>query len=106
MTFGILELRNRVTQNDVTLRVTNPNSKNKNLHFELNWKAHPNIGPPEYKPTKKDLTLDISPGPTVYSLFYGIIFAILNPTYPGVFLSDPALGGGGRIVHPHLRKSR
>ena len=33
--FGILELRNRVTQNDVTLRVTNSKSKNKKLHFEL-----------------------------------------------------------------------
>ena len=30
-----IELRNRVTQNDVTLRVTNSKSKNKNLHFEL-----------------------------------------------------------------------
>ena len=30
-----IELRNRVTQNDVTLQVTNSKSKNKNLHFEL-----------------------------------------------------------------------
>ena len=30
-----IELRNRVTQNGVTLRVTNSKSKNKNLHFEL-----------------------------------------------------------------------
>ena len=29
------ELRNRVTQNDVTLQVTNSKSKNKNFHFEL-----------------------------------------------------------------------
>ena len=33
--FGILELINRVTQNDVTLRVTKSNSKNKKFHFEL-----------------------------------------------------------------------
>ena len=33
--FGILELRNRVTQNDVALRVTNSKSKNKKLQFEL-----------------------------------------------------------------------
>ena len=33
--FGILELINRVTQTDVTLRVTNSNSKNKKFHFEL-----------------------------------------------------------------------
>ena len=30
-----IELRNRVTQNDVTLRATNSKSKNKKLHFEL-----------------------------------------------------------------------
>ena len=30
-----IELRNRVTQNNVTLRVTNSKSKNKKLHFEL-----------------------------------------------------------------------
>ena len=30
-----IELRNRVTQNDVTLRVTNSKLKNKKLHFEL-----------------------------------------------------------------------
>ena len=30
-----IELRNRVTKNDVTLRVTNSKSKNKNLHFEI-----------------------------------------------------------------------
>ena len=30
-----IELRNRVTQNDITLGVTNSKSKNKNLHFEL-----------------------------------------------------------------------
>ena len=30
-----IELRNRVTQNDVTLRVTNSKSKNKKFHFEL-----------------------------------------------------------------------
>ena len=30
-----IELRNRVTQNDITLRVTNSKSKNKKLHFEL-----------------------------------------------------------------------
>ena len=30
-----IKLRNRVTQNDVTLRVTNSKSKNKKLHFEL-----------------------------------------------------------------------
>ena len=30
-----IELRNQVTQNDVTLRVTNLKSKNKNLHFEF-----------------------------------------------------------------------
>ena len=52
--FGILELQNRVAQNDVTLRVTNWKSKkkftfrvtnsklkNKKLHFELltrSWK--------------------------------------------------------------------
>ena len=35
LSFGILELRNRVTQNDVTLRVTNSKSKNKKFHFEL-----------------------------------------------------------------------
>ena len=35
MRFGILELRKRVTKNDVTLRVTNPKLKNKNFHFEL-----------------------------------------------------------------------
>ena len=39
MRFGILELQielqNPVTQIDVTLRVTNSKSKNKNLHFEL-----------------------------------------------------------------------
>ena len=33
--FGILELRNRVTQNDVTLWVTNSKLKKKTLHFEL-----------------------------------------------------------------------
>ena len=37
--FGILELINRVTKSsyakDVTLRVTNSNSKNKKFHFEL-----------------------------------------------------------------------
>ena len=30
-----IELQNRVTQNDVTIRVTNLKSKNKTLHFEL-----------------------------------------------------------------------
>ena len=30
-----IELQNRVTQNDVTLRVTNSKSKNKKFHFEL-----------------------------------------------------------------------
>ena len=30
-----IESRNRVTQKDVTLRVTNSKSKNKTLHFEL-----------------------------------------------------------------------
>ena len=35
MRFGILELRNRVKQNDVTLRVTNSKSKNKKIHFKL-----------------------------------------------------------------------
>ena len=30
-----IELRNRVTQNDVTFRVTNSKSKNKKFHFEL-----------------------------------------------------------------------
>ena len=30
-----IELPNRVTQNDVTLRVTNSKWKNKNLHLEL-----------------------------------------------------------------------
>ena len=30
-----IELRNRVTQNDVILRVTNSKSKNKKSHFEL-----------------------------------------------------------------------
>ena len=30
-----IELRNRVMQNDVTLRVTNSKSKNKKFHFEL-----------------------------------------------------------------------
>ena len=30
-----IDLRNRVTQNDVTLRVTNSKSKNKKFHFEL-----------------------------------------------------------------------
>ena len=30
-----IELRNPVTQNGVTLRVTNSKSKNKKLHFEL-----------------------------------------------------------------------
>ena len=30
-----IELRNRVTQNDVTLRVTNSKLKNKKFHFEL-----------------------------------------------------------------------
>ena len=33
--FGILELRNRNMQNDVTLRVNNSKSKNKKFHFEL-----------------------------------------------------------------------
>ena len=30
-----IKLRNRVTQNDVTLRVTNSKSKNKKFHLEL-----------------------------------------------------------------------
>ena len=30
-----IELQNRATQNDVTLRVTNSKSKNQKLHFEL-----------------------------------------------------------------------
>ena len=33
--FGILELRNRVTQNDLSLWVANSKSKNKKFHFEL-----------------------------------------------------------------------
>ena len=33
--FGILELRNRVTQNDVTLRVTNSKSKNKEVSLPV-----------------------------------------------------------------------
>ena len=35
MRFRILELRNQVKQNDVTLRVTNSKSKNKKIHFKL-----------------------------------------------------------------------
>ena len=30
-----IELQNRVTQNDVTLQITNSKSKNKKFHFEL-----------------------------------------------------------------------
>ena len=32
---GILELQNQVTQNDVTIQVTNSKFKDKTLHFEL-----------------------------------------------------------------------
>ena len=34
-----IELRNRVTQKDVTLRVTNSRLKNKKLHFELQTRS-------------------------------------------------------------------
>ena len=66
------------------------------LYFSSNKRSIPLVSPPEYTPTKQDLSPDISPEPIFIILRYYICHS--QPYLPGLFLSDHALGGAHSVL--------